>query len=157
VKRKRWLIVIVVLLGICVVIGLLASIGGGGKNAPPATTQPTATVVPTSIPLPTATVEPTVSADVEAWRTALADHMAKTVCSPTTDAAYPRPDWCDKILGVSLVKGVLTVRTSATTTEEAKLMSQGFSSFAFNNLYKQFGIKSIKIVSDADGKILYER
>ncbi len=71
-KRKRWLIVIVALLGICVLVGLLASIGGGGKATPTAT--PTATPKPaaqraapvateaaavTAAPLPTDTPAPT--------------------------------------------------------------------------------------------------
>jgi hypothetical protein len=70
VKRKRWLIVIAVLGGLCLLTSVLASIGGGGKTAPTATStpratatvvksQPTATVAPTVTPAPTATDAPT--------------------------------------------------------------------------------------------------
>ena len=136
---------------------LIPLIVAPSATLPPAiaTEKPTATS--TDMSQVAVTIQPTSPAEMEDWRLALADHLSKTVCSPTTDAAYPRPEWCDKLLGFSLVSGVLTVRTSATTSEEAELISRGISSFAFNNLYKQFGIKNLVIVSDADGKTLFKR
>lgn len=175
-KLLKW---IVIALGACVVLGVLASIASNGNKGtatatpaalaqvvvPTKTSAPATEVKPTNTPKATNTQKPTLTprptvipaTDVPAINkeaaAAFGTWLKTTVCNPD----YPPPmPWCAKITTYGVVMDGLMVWADVAPTDTVDLqdMLWRLGLFGQNNLYKKYGISSVTILSAASQGIL---
>jgi hypothetical protein len=129
-KLIKW---IGILLGLCVVVGVIAAISNGGKS-------PTTATAPA--------VDQAATAAFQQW-------LTTTVCAPGT-ASDPQLPWCSRITTYEVAANTLTVRTTLTKADKSLIedMLARLNGFAGNNLFKQYGIKKVAIASDTESAVL---